>query len=104
VERLIDVVSKEFEKVEPKLSKFFRNRRFIKVRPMTWRAQNFREVLPDHILVETLLEMYANRHLRGNTILDASYCNEAVEIRDLARGVLEGHYTALNFVEAINAG
>jgi hypothetical protein len=38
-----------------------------------------------------LLAMYAVKHVRGNTILEASHVNDTFELEDLARALIGGN-------------
>ena len=41
----------------------------------------------------TLLAMYVLKHLRGNTILEASHENNTFELKDLAKSLLNNEVT-----------
>ena len=87
VKRIARLLATEYQRAEPDLDAFFGQRRFIRIKNGHQRWQRF-PVLLGHSLNPSLLTMYCLRHMRGNTILEASHHNTSVTLTDLAEALL----------------
>ena len=85
--RIAKLLAAEYQRVEVQLDAFFSERRFIRIKNghQRWRGL---PVLQGHSLNPSLLTMYCLRHMRGNTILEASHHNTSVTLTDLAEALL----------------
>ncbi len=87
VGRIAELLAEEYGRVEHELDEFFARRRFVRLKSGHLNWQRF-PVLSGHGLSSSLLAMYCLRHMRGNTILEASHRNTSVTLTDLAEALL----------------
>jgi hypothetical protein len=72
------------------MNDFFSKNRFIYI-PNYWQdAKDGFKVLEGSPIRNLLLSMYAVQHMRGNAILEVSHENDAYDVKDLARAVING--------------
>ena len=97
VKRIANLLAEEYRRAEPELDAFFDEHRFVRIKNGHQRWQRF-PVLQGHALNPSLLTMYCLRHMRGNTVLEASHDNTSVTVTDLAEALLnrrvklDGHF------------
>ncbi|MBT4814325.1 MAG: SAP domain-containing protein [Lentisphaerae bacterium] len=87
VGRIAELLAEEYARVEPELDEFFGRRCFVRLKSGHLSWQYF-PVLSGHGLSSSLLSMYCLRHMRGNTILEASHLNTSVTLTDLGEALL----------------
>jgi len=93
LQRLIELAVELYREKEPLLDRFFRRKKFIRVPSALSGDDREFPCLEEFDLKNLMLSMYAIRHMRGNTILDASYLNDTLEIEDLAKALVMGSVT-----------
>ncbi len=81
-----------YKSYEPELDQFFCSRRFIKVDNLSTQDSNDFPVLYDSKISDMrniILTMYIMKHLRGNVILESSYCIDTFDNLSLAQSLLK---------------
>jgi len=89
VEKLASLSARVYGEKEPELEAYFSKHTFVRVSNAgTNKGESF-PLLEDLGLRNMLLTMYIIKHLRGNTILEASHNNDAFELLSLARSLIK---------------
>ena len=88
LKRLIRHVAEVYNLKRFELDEYFSKRRFIYIPHGCRDAKDGFEVLAGCPIRPLLLAMYAVQHMRGNAILEASHENDAYDVKDLARAVI----------------
>lgn len=89
-DKLAQLSVKLYRRYEGEAKRFFRDHRFVRIENgHRHNAENL-PVLREIDQRNMLLAMFATRHLRGNTILDAAHENDTYELIDLARSLIKG--------------
>lgn len=98
LDKVADVLCERYEEMLPLLSEHFANQKYLRI-SRTTNATLFPFMQDANVVDRTVLAMYAIKHTRGNTILDASHENDTYELQDLAKALLRGDVTLTgNFV------
>ena len=87
IRRIAQLLAEQYGDAEPELDVFFGAHRFVRLKAGHSRWQRF-PVLLGQSLNSSLLTIYCLRHMRGNTILEASHRNMSVTLTDLAEALL----------------
>ena len=89
IEKLAGLSVKLYREWLPEMNAFFRGNGFIRMNngAKTRKWKDF-PVLEDSAMRNMVLTMYATKHLRGNTILDASHENNTYDLLSLAKALL----------------
>lgn len=93
LEKLYDLLANLYEEKEPLYARYFAKNRFIRIKTSTATYSKHFDVDEESLVNNTLLTMYVLKHLRGNTILEASHENNTFELRDLAKSLLNNEVT-----------
>jgi hypothetical protein len=89
LEKLAQLAAKQYAKAEPSLDAYFGQHRFIRAERCSKTDTDVFPLLERHDLRNMLLTMYILRHLRGNTILEATHENDTYTPLDLARALIK---------------
>jgi len=90
VEKLADLSAEVYEEHESEMDRYFSTHRFIRVtRSKKGPGRPF-PVLENLDLRNMVLTMYITKHLRGNTILEATHNNDTFDLLSLARSLIKG--------------
>lgn len=89
LEKLAALSTRVYEEKEPELDAYFGNHRFVRVANGSKdRGEGF-PVLDGFDLRDMVFTMYIMKHLRGNTILEASHNNDTFDLFSLARSLIK---------------
>jgi len=89
LEKLAALSAKLYEQKEAELDDYFSTHTFIRVSPnSTDKGENF-PVLEGLDLRNMILAMYITKHLRGNSILEASHNNDTFDLLALAQALIK---------------
>jgi len=98
LEKVEDVLCERYEQMLPFLDERFRRQKYLRVL-RTHNPTLFAFMQDASVVDRTVLAMYIIKHLRGNTILDASHENDTYDLEDLATALLRGEVSVSgNFV------
>ena len=89
LEKLAKLSATVFEENETNLDAYFSRNRFLRVQKGSGIQNIPFPLLEDLDLRNMILTMYTIRHLRGNTILEASHVNDTFDLLSLARALIE---------------
>jgi hypothetical protein len=90
LEKLSKLLSSVYQKYQRELDSYFKGNLFIKMDGIHAKDTTSFPVLDGLDLKNMILAMYAVKHLRGNTILDASHVNDAFDLISLAGALIKG--------------
>jgi hypothetical protein len=90
LEKLAKLATAQYKKHKAEMTQYFKRNRFIKADTGYGHIHRKFPILDDIDLHNMLLTMFAIRHLRGNTILDAAYENDTYDVLSLARALVKG--------------
>jgi hypothetical protein len=89
LEKIADVLCERYDIMLPFLSEHLAKQKYLRI-SRTVNASLFPFMQDANVVDRTVLAMYILKHLRGNTILEASHENDTYELEDLARALLRG--------------
>jgi len=89
VDKLAGLAARVYEQNEPALDAYFSKHRFVRAGNTVKHRGNEFPVLEDLDLRNMVLTMYIMKHLRGNTILEASHNNDTFDLLSLARSLIK---------------
>jgi hypothetical protein len=88
--KLAKLSAELYREYEAEMETYFRANRFVRnENGQTPNGSRF-PALEEVDMRNMLLAMYAVKHLRGNTILEASHVNDTFELEDLAKALIKG--------------
>jgi len=93
LEKLAKLAAKVYREKEPELDNYFNHNRYINTTSGLSESNPF-NVINDCDLKNMILAMYTTKHLRGNTILEASHNNDTYDLISLAQALIKGEVTA----------
>jgi len=93
LDKLAQLSAKVYEEHEPELDDFFTKRRFIRVSSARKSVGQPFPVLKNLDFRNMVLTMYIIKHLRGNTILEATHNNDAFDLLSLANALIRQEVT-----------
>ncbi|MCB4791248.1 MAG: hypothetical protein LHV68_05110 [Elusimicrobia bacterium] len=88
IDRYTDNATQEYNKLLPKLDKYFAGRKYVKVNSSNDEDGQEFVVLKDNPIKNLILTMYFIKHLRGNVMFDTGYENDAYSVSDLAKALI----------------
>lgn len=88
--KLAKLSAELYREHEAEMDAYFRENRFIRTENGQNPSGNRFPVLGEADIRNMLLAMYAVKHMRGNTILEAFHVNDTFEVEDLARALIKG--------------
>jgi len=88
LDKLAQLAARQYRKAEPTLDAHFSRNRFIRAEKCSKTDTDVFPLLEHHDLRNMLLTMYILRHLRGNTILEATHENHTFDVLSLARALI----------------
>jgi hypothetical protein len=90
MEKLAQLSVRVYREREKELDDYFEQHHFLKI-PGNGQAEH-RDfpVINDCDMKNMVLSMYIMKHLRGNTILEASHCNDTFDLLSLANALIKG--------------
>ncbi len=91
VGKLAKLSAELYRKHETEMETYFRVNRFLRIENDKTPGGSRFPVLEEVDVRNMLLAMYAVKHVRGNTILEASHVNDTFELDDLARALIGGN-------------
>ena len=91
VGKLAELSAELYRKHEAAMETYFRSNRFLRIENGRTPSGSRFPVLKEVDVRNMLLAMYAVKHVRGNTILEASHVNDTFELEDLARALIGGN-------------
>ena len=93
LEKLAKLAAKVYREKEPELDNYFNQNHYINTTAGLSESHPF-NVINDCDLKEFILAMYTTKHLRGNTVLEASHDNDTYDLVSLATALIKGEVTA----------
>ncbi|MBE7558479.1 hypothetical protein HS125_05885 [bacterium] len=93
VEKLAHLAARQYEEKAPELDDYFGENRFVRIKGGNHETGRPFPILENHLLRHMLLAMYVQKHLRGNTVLEAGYSNDTFDTLDLARALIQRNIT-----------
>jgi hypothetical protein len=88
LKKLYDLLANLYSKKELEYAEYFSTNRFIRIKTTVGSFSERFHVDDESMVNNTLLAMYVLKHLRGNSILEASHENNTFELKDLAKSLL----------------
>ena len=87
--KLSELAAEQYQIKEDEVRQFFEESQFIKAQ--TGYMKNYHQfpILAEHGMRNIILTMYLLKHLRGNTIIDASYENDSYDLLSLAKSLVK---------------
>ena len=87
--KLSELAAEQYQMKQDDVKQFFEQRQFIKAQ--TGYMKNYHQfpILTEHGMRNIILTMYLFKHLRGNTIVDASYENDSYDLLSLAKSLVK---------------
>jgi hypothetical protein len=89
VDKLAQLAATLYEENEPELDAYFSKHSFVRAGNSAKQRGNDFPVLEGLDLRNMVLTMYIMKHLRGNTILEASHTNDTFDLLSLARSLIK---------------
>ena len=89
VEKLAHLAAKQYEEKAPELDEYFGEHHFVRIKGGSHETGQPFPILENHLLRHMLVAMYVQKHLRGNTVLEATYRNDTFDNLDLARALIQ---------------
>ena len=93
LDKLADLCVKVYRRHQTELDSFFSKNRFIRVESNSAVLSDRFPILDTLDLRNMILTMYILKHLRGNTILDATHHNDTFDLLSLARSLIKREVT-----------
>jgi len=88
IDKLASLAASTYQTKQWQLDNYFGQNRFINVEYLCASKPKYFPLLEDHDLRNLVLAMYTIKHLRGNTILEASHCNNTYDLITLAKSLI----------------
>ena len=92
LEKLAKLAAKVYQEKKPELDDYFNQNHYINTTAGLSESHPF-NVINDCDLKELILAMYTTKHLRGNTVLEASHNNDTYDLISLAQALIKGEIT-----------
>jgi len=90
VGKLAKLSAELYQEHESEMGAYFRANRFVRIENGQNPSGSRFPVLGEVDMRNMLLSMYAVKHMRGNTVLEASHVNDTFELEDLAKALIRG--------------
>lgn len=102
ISKLAKAAAQVYNGKKRELDEYFSKNRFIRIEDGYNRTPKSFPVLEDCQLRNMVLAMYAIKHLRGNTILEASHNNNTFDLVSLAKSLITGEVSVSGSFVSVN--